>query len=166
MYKRIFDKIALSYLVVIMIIFIMIILYASNATRQNLIAEKQGTLENQSRFICEEYILPYQQKKVNQTELQRSLNQVADSLNIKIWYSDTDGSLLFLSHPEEYDTLPDNLYDLDRSGSLTGTFTMVGDFYAFFRSRWLPMAARLTESRLQMRASSPCTHPSARFPRS
>lgn len=132
MYKRIFDKIALSYLVVIMIIFIMIILYASNATRQNLIAEKQGTLENQSRFICEEYILPYQQKKVNQIELQRSLNQVADSLNIKIWYSDTDGSLLFISHPEEYDTLPDNLYDLDRSGSLTGTFTMVGDFYGIF----------------------------------
>lgn len=132
MYKRVFDKIALSYLAVIMIIFMMIVLYASNATRQNLIVGQHETLANQSRFICEEYILPYQQGKITDAELQKSLNQVADSLNVKIWYTGTNGALLFLSHPEEYETLPKNLYDLDRSGKLTGTFTLVGDFYGIF----------------------------------
>ena len=48
MNKRFFDKIALSYLVIIVVVFLVIILYASNATRQNLITERQTTLTNEA----------------------------------------------------------------------------------------------------------------------
>lgn len=137
MNKRFYDKIALSYLAIIMIIFVMIILYASNATRQNLITEKQTTLNNQSRFICDEYIMAYQNNQITAKELQNFLNDLDDSLGIKIWYSDTDGTLLFLSHPEEYESIPKNLYDLDSSGALSDTFSFIGNFYNTFPEEML-----------------------------
>lgn len=139
MNKRFFDKIALSYLAIIMIIFIMIILYASNATRQNLIAEKQTTLTNQTHFIYEEYITPYLNQKITDKELQNVLNDLDDFLDIKIWYGDADGNILFLSHPEEYDTLPDNLYELDSSGILEDSFTFIGTFYDIFPEEMLTL---------------------------
>lgn len=137
MNKRFFDKIALSYLLIIMIIFIMIILYASNATRQKLIEEKQTTLTNQGRFICEEYIIPYQNQKISADELQDFLNDLDDSLGIKIWYSDIDGTILLLSHPEEYEFIPENLNDFEHSGLQNDTFSFIGTFYDIFSEEML-----------------------------
>ncbi|MCM1494570.1 MAG: HAMP domain-containing histidine kinase [Bacteroides sp.] len=139
MNKRFFDKIALSYLAIIMIIFIMIILYASNATRQNLITEKQTTLANQTRFIYEEYITLYQNQKISAEELQDFFNDLDHSLDIRIWYSDEDGNILFLSQPEQYETIPENLHDLDSSGLLSGNFTFIGTFYDIFPEEMLTL---------------------------
>lgn len=137
MYKRFFDKIALSYLIIIMVIFIVIVLYASNTTREKLIAEKQENLENQTHFIIEKYISPYETDQITATELQKYLNDLEDSLNVQVWYCDRDGDLLFLSHPEQYEDLPENLSDLDNSGILTGTFSQIGDFYHSFPEEML-----------------------------
>lgn len=145
MYKRVFDKIALSYLAIIMIIFIMIILYASNATRQNLIVGQHETLENLSRFICEEYIIPYQQGNITDAELQESLDQVAESLNVKIWYADANGTLLFLSHPDEYENLPNTLDDLNHFTELTEPFSTVGDFYGIFPEQMITYGGPINE---------------------
>lgn len=139
MNKRFFDKIALSYLAIIMIIFVMIILYASNATRQNLITEKQTTLTNQTRFIYEEYIALYQNQKISSAELQDFLNDLEHSLDIRIWYCDAEGDILFLSQPDQYETIPENLYDLDNSGLLSGDFTFIGTFYGIFPEEMLTL---------------------------
>lgn len=139
MNKRFFDKIALSYLVIIMIIFLMIILYASNATKQNLITEKQTNLTNQAHYISQEYIIPYQKGRISAIELQDALNKLDETLNIRIWYTDTDGTFLFVSRSSGYQNLPENLYDLDRSGTLTGTFSLIGTFYDVFSEEMLTL---------------------------
>lgn len=137
MYKRFFDKIALSYLIIIMTIFVVIVLYASNTTREKLIAEKQETLENQMNFIIEKYIIPYEKGQITASELQKFLNDLEDSLDVRVWYCNTDGDLLFLSHPEEYESLPENIFDLDNSDALSGTFSLIGDFYQSFSEEML-----------------------------
>lgn len=139
MNKRFFDKIALSYLAIIMIIFVMIILYASNATRQNLITEKQTTLTKQFHFIYEEYITAYQNETISAYALQNLFNNLDNSLDIRIWYCDAEGNILFLSHPEIYETIPDNLYDLDNSGVLSTEFTFIGTFYDIFPEEMLTL---------------------------
>ena len=137
MYKHFFDKIALAYLITITIIFVMIILYASNTTRQKLITEKQDMLATQASYISKSYILPYLDGDISKDELQKTFNGLEDSLMIRIWYSDTNGNLILLSHPENYAALPDNLYDLDRSGALTTTYSFTGNFYDMFSEQML-----------------------------
>lgn len=137
MYKRIFDKIALSYLIIIMAIFIVIILYASNATRQNLIAEKESNLENQANFIIEEYILPYEKEQMNARELREAFNDLSDSLGLEIWYCNDSGDILFLSHPEKYESLPNNLFELIPSDTLTDAYSTIGTFYDIFPEEML-----------------------------
>ncbi|MBQ8147944.1 MAG: HAMP domain-containing histidine kinase [Lachnospiraceae bacterium] len=137
MYKRFFDKIALSYLIIIMVISIMIILYASNAIRQNLITEKQTNLTNQAHYIAEEYIIPFLNKDISSYQLQGALNHLEDTLSIRIWYSDKDGDILYVSHPNSYENLPDNLYELDSSGVLTKEFSFIGNFYNTFSENML-----------------------------
>lgn len=137
MYKHFFDKIALAYLITITIIFVMIILYASNTTRQKLITEKQDMLATQASYISKSYILPYLDGDISKDELQKTFNDLEDSLMIRIWYSDTNGNLILLSHPENYAALPDNLYDLDRSGALTTTYSFTGNFYDMFSEQML-----------------------------
>lgn len=137
MYKRFFDKIALSYLAIIMIIFIVIVIYASNATRENLITENRTNLEKQVLFISNGYILPYQQNQVSSKELQTTLNELEDYLAVKIWYCDAEGNILFLSHPEKYEIPPENLYELDPSLSLNDPFSFIGNFHDTFSEEML-----------------------------
>lgn len=137
MYKRFFDKIALSYLIIIVVISIMIILYASNAVRQNLITEKQTNLTNQAHYIAEEFVIPYQNEEISSSQLQNAFNHLEDTLGIKIWYSDNTGKILYISHPDSYENLPTNLYELDRSGTLTGEFYLIGNFYNTFSESML-----------------------------
>lgn len=146
MYKRFFDRIALSYLIIIIAVFVVIVLYASNTTREKLIAEKQETLENQARFISETYIIPYERNQISNSELQRFLNDLDDSLDVRIWYCDIDGNLLLLSHPEAYESLPDNLYELDNSGVLSESFSLIGDFYHSFPEEMLTYGMVLEDS--------------------
>ena len=137
MNKRFFDKIALSYLVIIVVVFLVIILYASNATRQNLITERQTTLTNEAHYIVEQFILPYQQNQLTRNELQREFDEFQTNFNIRIWYCDANGDLLVASHPDDYDTLPENLYTLDSSKALTGSFFKLGTFYNTFSEQML-----------------------------
>lgn len=146
MYKRFFDRIALGYLIIIIAVFVVIVLYASNTTREKLIAEKQETLENQARFISETYIIPYERNQISNSELQRFLNDLDDSLDVRIWYCDIDGNLLVLSHPEAYENLPDNLYELDNSGILSESFSLIGDFYHSFPEEMLTYGMVLEDS--------------------
>lgn len=137
MYKRFFDKIALSYLLIIMVVFVVIIVYASNATRENLIEERQTTLTNETQYIAEQFVLPYQQNQLTAKEIQEEFNTFQDNFNIRIWYCDTNGNLLFVSNPSDYESLPENLYALDASNALTNSFFKQGDFYAIFSEQML-----------------------------
>lgn len=143
MYKHFFDKIALSYLAVIFVIFVIIILYASNAARQNLIEETTTTLTNEAQYISEEFLIPYQNGIMTGIELQNKLNNLDKTLDIRIWYADGNGDLLFASNSQieqeesMYNSLPENIYDLDSSGALTGTFSFIGDFYGIFSEQVL-----------------------------
>lgn len=143
MYKHFYDKIALSYLAVIFIVFVIIILYASNAARQNLIEETTTNLTKEAQYITEEFLLPYQNGVISDSELQNKLNDLDETLDIRIWYTDADGNLLFISDSKTengdsiYDSLPENIYDLDSSGALTETFSLIGDFYGIFSEQVL-----------------------------
>lgn len=148
MYKHFFDKIALTYLITITIIFVMIILYASNATREKLITEKQDMLAAQASYISTAYILPYLEGDMSKSELQLIFDNLENSLNIHIWYSDSNGNLILLSHPENYTDLPNNLYDLDRSGTLTTTFSFTGTFYDMFSEQMLTYGTPVSEASL------------------
>ena len=147
MYKRFFDKIALSYLVIIMIIFIMLILYASNALRQNLITEKQTNLTNQASYISDHFIQPYEEHQISAQELQTAFNDWENELTVKIWYSDPNGKILFLSHPEQYDTVPDYLTDMDSSDSFEESFTKIGNFYGTFSEEMFTYSTVIYQSR-------------------
>lgn len=144
MNKRFFDKIALSYLVIIVVVFLVIILYASNATRQNLITERQTTLTNEAHYIVEQFILPYQQNQLTRNELQREFDEFQTNFNIRIWYCDANGDLLVASHPDDYDTLPENLYTLDSSKALTGSFFKLGTFYNTFSEQMLSVGVPIS----------------------
>lgn len=139
MYKRFFDKIALSYLIIIAIVFVMIIVYASSAARKDLIEEKETNLANEATYIREEFINPYINGKLPDKALQDNLNKLDTTLDIRIWYLDVNGNLLFASNPpsKEGDTslyakLPTNIFKLDNSGIFLNSFSSIGDFYGTF----------------------------------
>lgn len=145
MYKQFFDKIALSYIAIISFVFVIIILYASNMARQNLIQEKKTSLENEAQYICEEFLIPYQNGDLTDSELQAELNELDTILDIRIWYTNSYGLLLFASDSDIqsdenttiYNILPDNISELDSTGALFQTFSMIGNFYGVFNIQML-----------------------------
>lgn len=128
MNRHFFDKIALSYLFIIGIASLMVMLYASNVTRQNLIEEKQTTLTNQAHYINEEYLQPFLNHQITPITLQKDLNILSDTLDICIWYCDSEGTILYMSYPEDYQADTRNLHDLNMvlPSTDTDSFSQIG----------------------------------------
>ncbi|MBQ8984088.1 MAG: HAMP domain-containing histidine kinase [Lachnospiraceae bacterium] len=143
MYRRFFDRIAIGYIVAIGVIFIIVILYASNAARQSQIEVKTDAITRIATYTSQKYLIPYHNGELTDDELLEALNNLDDNFNVRIWYADERGNLVFASLPQNtnqsivYYYLPDNIFDNDSSGALTGIFAMTGDFYNVFPEQML-----------------------------
>lgn len=143
MYRRFFDRIAIGYIIAIGVIFIIVILYASNAARQSQIEVKTDTITRIATYTSNHYLLPYYNGNMTNEELQEALNNLDSTFNVRIWYVDGRGNLLFASSPNQkeskivYYFLPENLFEYDSSGALTGVFAMTGNFYGVFPEQML-----------------------------
>lgn len=143
MYRRFFDRIAIGYIVAIGIIFIIVILYASNAARQSQIEVKTDTITRIATYTSHKYLIPYHNGELTDEELIEALNNLDHAFNVRIWYADERGNLLFASLPKDTDGgiiyyyLPGNIFDSDSSGALTGVFAMIGNFYDVFPEQML-----------------------------
>ena len=138
MYRSFFDKIAFSYLIIILVVFTIIIVYASNVIRDNLVNDKGNTLAGDARMIAQQYITPYENGDITLEDLQRDLNALDKTLETTIWYVDKDGDLICSSHNNNaYVQAPKNIYDIATKSEVYEEFTKVGKFHGTFKETML-----------------------------
>lgn len=145
MYKRFFDRIAIGYIIAIGIIFIIVILYASNAARQSQIEVKTDTITRIATYTSQKYLIPYHNGELTDEDLKEAFNNLDNAFNVRIWYADEQGNLLFASLPDNITTensivyyyLPYNIYENFTTDTQTEIFAMIGDYYEVFPEQML-----------------------------
>ncbi|MBR6223794.1 MAG: HAMP domain-containing histidine kinase [Lachnospiraceae bacterium] len=132
MRRRLFDKVLLMFLLVSILSFAVLFIYTTYQTREMLINEKQDTLYNEALLISKQTVLNYITGVTSKDLLIAKFNEFEDDLKTKIWYMDTDGNIVAMSHRENYNYVPSNIHELDSSGLTMQSFSMTGQFYNIF----------------------------------
>lgn len=133
MKRTLFDKIFLFFLGVIFAFFAILIAYTTYATKNILISERQNTLTNEALLISKQTIVNYLNGEISLSHMVNNFNDFEDDLNVKVWFVNYQGDIIAVSHEENYENLPSNLYDIDESIPEDKSFTLTGDFFGIFK---------------------------------
>lgn len=132
MQHSILDRIYLSFLLILIASFAIILVFTSQATRRAMITEKSETLANEADLISSQSIALYHAGYYTQEDLVEIFNYYSQTLNADIWYADIDGMIVAMSDSENYNQKPRNVFNLDPNYQLEKRFTTTGNFYKIY----------------------------------
>lgn len=132
MQHSILDRIYLSFLLILLASFTVLIIYTSRATRTSMMSEKSETLMNEAKLIASQTVAGYLTGVYTEEELTDYFNYYATELNADIWYTDKDGNIVAYSKSDRYKRLPASIYSLDPEYRLDSSFTTFGKFYDIY----------------------------------
>lgn len=132
MKRTFFDNVIIVIVLLLIGIFIALGSYTTYATQKALVSEKQNNLINEANLLSEQTITSYVQGITSMEYLQVRFNEFEDTLKTNVWYFDSNGKMIVVSNPANYEKLPYNLKAIDQDINLKKAFTMTGDFYGMF----------------------------------
>lgn len=150
MKRTIFDRIFLGLLFIIIGLFAFLLLFTTYATTRTLISQKQNSLMNEANLITQQTIRGYISGIYTEDYMTVRFNELEEYLNIKIWYADKNGNLVTVSNREQYEHLPNNIFDLDSKEKIGTTFSSNGRFYGTFDENTISVGVPIySDSELQ-----------------
>ncbi len=144
MQHSLFDRIYLSFLMILIASFGILIVYTSYSSRNALIQEKQETLTNEATLIATQTIIGYLSGNYDIETLEESFNYYASYLDADIWYVNENGVIIAMSDNENMREVPKNIFFLDPDYNLTSQSATIGDFYEVFYNDMITVTIPLT----------------------
>lgn len=132
MKHSLFDKIFLGFLVFSLAVFIIVVIYSTDASKDALIEEKTAVITNETILIAELSVSGYIQGALTEQQLQSNLNYYSSTLDVSIWILDNKGIITYYSlatgHPEP----PKNIFFLNQDFNILEAKNYTGTFYDTF----------------------------------
>lgn len=132
MKHSLFDKIFLGFLFLSIAVFILVVIYSTDASKDALIEEKTAVITNEAFLIAEQSITGYIQGILSEEQLQNNLNYYSSTLDVSIWSIDDKGIVTAYSLAEGHPEPPKNIYFLDQEFDITTAQSFTGTFYDTF----------------------------------
>ncbi len=146
MKHSLFDKIFLSFLVLLIAVFGLITLYSTYSTKQALIDEKIEVLANEADLIAEQTIKGYFAGIFTDEMFENNLDFYSQTLNASLWIMDEKGIIYTYSTAEGHPDAPKNIFFLNQDFDLTTPQTFTGDFYGTFKDEVISVAIPIENS--------------------
>ncbi|SNU05026.1 Signal transduction histidine kinase [Lachnospiraceae bacterium] len=167
MQRSLLDRIYITFLVILIVSFGFLIFFISYFTRRSLIEEKKTTITNEATLIAREAIYSYAKGDTDEYGLSAIFNYYGKTLNSDIWYIDESGRLIAssgyfnnVSSSDDSDdkedkssssitmqeSLPVNIYSLDKDYDIHSNYYLVGDFYGMFTGNVITVNTPITFS--------------------
>lgn len=132
MKRSIMDKIFIIFLGLSVVLFVLIFVYTTFASKKALVEDKQNTLIHESQLIAEQVIVGYANGRLTRSEVQKNIDYFAQTLEVNIWYADKNGAFLTLS--ENSPQIPRNIKYIKEDFDYTKAQSFSGDFYGVFEN--------------------------------
>lgn len=132
MKHSLFDKIFLGFLFLSLAVFILVVIYSTNASKEALIEEKTEVITNEAFLIAEQSITGYIQGIISEEQLQNNLNYYSSTLDVSIWSIDSLGRITAYSVAEGHPEPPKNIFFLDQEFNILDAQNFTGKFYDTF----------------------------------
>ena len=146
--KRSFlDKMIISYLLVAVACFFVIVLFTNNNIDRIFITERTRNLQSQAQLIATQYVKQYFNKDINNVQLSTHLQSVETLLGTEIWIIDNQGQ--FIATSSQNKSLPVYLQDISEDIPTDTSFTMRGSFYNIFSGDMLSVGIPIYASQQQ-----------------
>ena len=97
MKHSIFDRIYLSFLLILILSFAILITFTSISTKKALTSEREETLTNEAQLIASQTLNSYVSGAFDATDVSRLFTYYAEVLNSDIWYVDKNGVITALA---------------------------------------------------------------------
>lgn len=164
MQHSVFDRIYITFLIILIVSFVFLIYFISYFTRKSLISEKQQTLTNEASLIASQAVSGYFSGELSEKDLSYYLTYYSSALNADIWYADPDGRVISHADIENKSNIatplnaegntdiyltkaiPDNIYNLDSKYALKKNFHTIGNFYGMYSGQVLTINVPVTYS--------------------
>lgn len=122
------------------ILFTLLVVYSTYASKKALVAEKKEVLTNEAFLIADGTVVPYFRGEYTLDEVQSMLDTYSNSLKASVWIVDKYGNIKIYSSTLKELSEPINIYTLDEDFDLTSSQTFVGDFYGLFSGNVISVA--------------------------
>ena len=132
MKHSLFDKIFLGFLFLSIAVFILVVIYSTDASKDALIEEKTAVITNEAFLIAEQDIAGYIHGALTENQLQNNLNYYSSTLDVSIWSIDNRGLISSFSVAEGHPEPPKNIFFLDQNFDITTAQSFTGSFYETF----------------------------------
>lgn len=134
MKKTVFDKIVVGFVFLVVIIFTVLVLLTIYNTQKNIMERTTTDLKNKSKLIANTTVADYLYHGLENSEFQKILDNDAETLDCYIWFSDTDGNIIYISDNSAENNPPTHISECIDPGIEHTFFTTTGSFGNFFSS--------------------------------
>ncbi len=121
-------------------VFILVVIYSTDASKDALIEEKTAVITNETRLIAEQSITGYIQGFISEEQLQNNLNYYSSTLDVSIWSIDSKGIVSSYSLAQGHPEPPKNIFFLDQEFDILEAHSYVGTFYGTFEDDVISVA--------------------------
>lgn len=132
MKHSLFDKIFLGFLFFSIAVFIIVVIYSTDASKDALIEEKTAVITNEAFLIAEQSMIGYIQGDLTETQFQNNLNYYSSTLDVSIWVLDSKGIVTSYSIAQGHPNPPKNIFFLDQEFNILELNNYTGTFYDTF----------------------------------
>lgn len=132
MKHSLFDKIFLGFLVFSLAVFIIVVIYSTDASKNALIKEKTAVITNETILIAELSISGYIQGALTEEQLQSNLDYYSSTLDVSIWILDPRGIVTYHSLAQGHPEPPKNIFFLNQDFDILEAHNYTGTFYDTF----------------------------------
>ena len=142
MFKHIFTKIIIFYIIFLFLGFISVEGFVSRSTRNTMIETEAEHLYNEATLIATNYGSRYYTNTITFESLYSHLELAASNLSSDIWIVNSDGTML-TSIQQSSAQAPSSITNFDIS-VFGENYYMTGNFFAYFDSEYLSVYAPIT----------------------
>ena len=132
MKHSIFDRIYLSFLLILIFSFGILITFTTISTKRTLTSEKEHTMYKEGEFIINNFIQSYLNGQITDEQLTYDFHIFANTFNSDIWYVDKSGIIVSSSDSNLRDKLPAGIFMISGTFQLKNKHTETGNFYNVF----------------------------------
>lgn len=132
MKHSLFDKIFLGFLVFSIAVFILVVIYSTDASKDALIEEKTAVITNETILIAELSVSGYIQGALTEQQFQSNLNYYSSTLDVSIWILDNKGIITYYSLASGHSEPPKNIFFLNQDFNILEAKNYTGTFYDTF----------------------------------
>lgn len=144
MKHSIFDRIYLSFLLILILSFGILITFTSISTKKALTSEREETLTNEAQLIASQTLNSYVSGAFDATDVSRLFTYYAEVLNSDIWYVDKNGVIISSSESSKRGELPNSIYKIYGAYKLNKKHTETGNFHGIYDQDMISINIPLT----------------------